>query len=87
MSDIINAICTFIGVCMDLILLIVYMKKLELKLSKKTQWIVYGGYEIIVVSLILLEIPFMARITIVIVIASIIVRCFYKVIDVFSIIK
>lgn len=80
MSDIINAICTFIGVCMDLILLIVYMKKLELKLSKKTQWIVYGGYEIIVVSLILLEIPFMARITIVIVIASIIVRCFYKVI-------
>lgn len=87
MSDFINAICTFIGVSMDLILLVVYMKKLKFKLSRKVQWVVYGGYEIIVVTLILLEIPFLWRIIIVIAIALLIVRCCYKVIDIFSIIK
>lgn len=87
MSDFINAICTFIGVSMDLILLVVYMKKLRFKLSRKVQWVVYGGYEIIVVTLILLEIPFLWRIIIVIAIALLIVRCCYKVIDIFSIIK
>lgn len=87
MSDFINAICTFIGVSMDLILLVVYMKKLKFKLSRKVQWVVYGGYEIIVVTLILLEIPFLWRIIIIIAIALLIVRCCYKVIDIFSIIK
>lgn len=87
MNDTLNVFCTFLGVSMDLVLLSIFLKKSNCHIPNILKIIGYSGYEIILVFILLLDIPFYIRMTIVLTMTFVLLRYLYNVKNIIQVIK